>query len=78
MASIDFEAKIEDASPTDSVRGPLLAWDSSLAATPLGFGWDAEPVVVDWFGDGKPDLLVTAGGGPSGRTARVFRAQPVR
>jgi hypothetical protein len=36
-------------------------------------GWDAEPVVLDWFGQGAPDLLVSSGGGPAGRTAWVFR-----
>jgi hypothetical protein len=79
MASIDFEARIEDASPSESesVRGPLLAWDASVEAAPLGFGWDAEPVVVDWSGAGEPDLLVTAGGGPSGRSARIFRPLPL-
>jgi hypothetical protein len=76
MASIDLETKIEDESPAEPVREPLIAWDSSVVATPLGFGWDVEPVVVDWFGNGEPDLLVTAGGGPSGRSARVFRALP--
>lgn len=50
-----------------------LAWDPSVGATPLGFGWDAEPLVLDWDGLGRNDLLVTAGGGPSGRRARLFR-----
>ena len=54
-------------------HGPALTWDPSVGPTPLGFGWDAEPVVLDWYGAGRPDLLVTAGGGPRGRRARVFR-----
>jgi hypothetical protein len=78
MASIELEAKVDETplTPSDSNSTreprPLLAWDVSVAARPLGFGWDAEPLVLDWFGNGAPDLLVTAGGGPSGRTARIF------
>src|SRR5262249_30494421 len=39
---------------------PRLAWDESVALAPLGVGWDAEPVVIDWFGKGNPDLLVSS------------------
>ncbi|MEW4567488.1 hypothetical protein AB1L88_06430 [Tautonia sp. JC769] len=49
------------------------AWDDSAGPQPLGFGPDAEPIVLDWFGRGEPDLLVTARGGPAGRRARVYR-----
>ncbi len=52
---------------------PELRWDSSVEARILGFGWDADPTVVDWFGAGEPNLLVTAGGGPKGRSARIYR-----
>ena len=47
MSAIDLETNIEDASRAESIPGPLplLAWDASVAATPLGFGWDAEPLV---------------------------------
>src|SRR5437763_9128069 len=51
-----------------------LAWDPSVAARPIGLGWDAEPLVLDWEGRGRPDLLVTSGGGPRGRIARLYRA----
>ena len=50
-----------------------LGWDVSLTARPIGLGWDAEPVVVDWEHSGRPDLLITSGGGPSGRSARLYR-----
>ncbi len=73
MASVDLEARIEDEPAVRPGADEFLTWDPSVGATPLGFGWDAEPVVLDWFGDGRPDLLVTAGGGPRGRRARIYR-----
>src|SRR4051794_23323963 len=78
MASVDLDAKPEhDASapPTSTVSSPAprIAWDPSVGPIPIGFGWDAEPLVLDWHGEGERDLLVTAGGGPRGRRARVFR-----
>jgi len=36
-----------------------LSWDSGAGPQPFGFGFDAEPVLVDWFGRGVQDLLVT-------------------
>jgi hypothetical protein len=76
MASVDLETKGENETGAEPAPAPRLAWDPSVAATPLGHGWDAEPVVVDWSGDGEPALLVTAGGGPRGRTARLYRPLP--
>ncbi|MGE5754635.1 MAG: FG-GAP repeat domain-containing protein, partial [Planctomycetaceae bacterium] len=76
MASVDLETKGENDTGAEPAPAPRLAWDPSVAATPLGHGWDAEPVVVDWSGDGEPALLVTAGGGPRGRTARLYRPRP--
>jgi hypothetical protein len=55
---------------------PVFVWDRSVSWTLLGLGWDAEPVVLDWFGQGGPDLLVSAEGGPNGRVARVYRHRP--
>ena len=57
------------------VEGPggPLGWDVSVDATPLGLGWDAEPVVLDWSGRGDADLLVSSGGGPDGRVVRLHR-----
>jgi len=78
MASVDPDAKAEG-EETPTPREPAagwLQWDPSVGPTPLGFGWDAEPLVDDWFGEGRPDLLVSAGGGPHGRRARVFRNLP--
>src|SRR5205823_6182391 len=48
MSAIDLETNVEDASRAESIQGPLplLAWDASVAAAPLGFGWDAEPLVL--------------------------------
>ena len=52
---------------------PRFAWDSSVEAIPLARGWDAEPCIVDWFGTGEADLLVSSGGGPLGRAAWLYR-----
>lgn len=40
----------------------------------IAAGRDAEPVVVDWSGEGRPDLLVSVAGGPAGRLAWLYRA----
>lgn len=50
-----------------------LKWDATVSLVPLAAGCDAEPVVLDWFGHGNPDLLVSTAGGPRGRIAWVFR-----
>ena len=78
MASVDLDAKAEgeETPPQRRPAAGWLAWAPSVGPAPLGFGWDAEPLVVDWFGGGRPDLLVSAGGGPRGRRAGVFRAPP--
>jgi hypothetical protein len=84
MASVELDTKTENETTPEAGAGPRLSWDPSVEAAPLGHGWDAEPVVLDWFGQGGPDLLVTAGGGDRGRTARVYRpltsaeGQPLR
>ena len=87
MASVDLETNSENVEENRNgnetgadepvpAAVPRLSWGPSVAATPLGHGWDAEPVVLDWSGDGAPALLVTAGGGPRGRTARVYHPVP--
>src|SRR5437588_132745 len=68
MATADLETKPQDepgANHEPEVAG--LGWDASVATRPVGAGWDAEPLVLDWDGRGRADLLVTSGGGPSGR-----------
>jgi hypothetical protein len=57
--------------------GPQLSWDSSVQAVPLGRGWDAEPIIVDWLGQGRADLLVSSGGGGSAREVWLYRALTV-
>jgi hypothetical protein len=78
MSAADLDTKTEDEPKAASEPGVRLSWDGSVGATPLDTGWDAEPVVVDWSGRGAPDLLVTAGGGPLGRTARLYRPLSAR
>jgi hypothetical protein len=73
MGFLELDEKTEAEAPVQDPGSSRLAWDPSVGAAPLGFGWDAEPVVLDWFGGGEADLLVSAGGGPKGRRARVFR-----
>src|SRR5262245_29363229 len=53
MASVEFDSKTENDVPAEVERRPRIAWDSSLGATPLGHGWDAEPLVLDWYGQGE-------------------------
>jgi hypothetical protein len=66
------EAPQADVGP-EWVSGQTLARHDPSVPAPLSWGWDAQPVVLDWFGEGKADLLVSAGGGPRGRSARVYR-----
>ncbi len=73
MASADLVVSPEDEPAQAERTGDRLTWDPAVGPTALGFGWDAEPVVLDWYGEGRPDLLVTAGGGPQGRRARIYR-----
>ncbi len=79
MATADLatQPQEEPGVPADPGAEPAsagLAWDASVVARPLGLGWDAEPLVIDWEGRGRTDLLVTSGGGPLGRAARLYRA----
>lgn len=74
MSGVDLDDKGLEDKAAGASGGPRLAWDPAVGPTPLGLGWDAEPLIVDWDGDGRNDLLVTAGGGPEGRHARLFRA----
>lgn len=76
MSGVDLDVKPEGGSLPESGPAARLAWDPEVGPTPLGFGWDAEPLALDWDGDGRGALLVTAGGGPRGRQARLFRPLP--
>ncbi len=73
MASVDLDATADQETKNEVASGPRFHWDPAVGATPLALGWDSEPVVLDWDGDGVPDLLVSAGGEPIGRTARIYR-----
>ncbi|CAN5846067.1 hypothetical protein BH23PLA1_BH23PLA1_01120 [soil metagenome] len=63
----------ETESKVKAISGGPLPWDDSVGPVPLVAGADAEPVVLDWFGRGEPDLLVSAIGGPKGRIVRIYR-----
>jgi hypothetical protein len=76
MAELELDAQAERDEQPLALPESRLAWDPAVGPTPLGFGWDAEPLVLDWFGEGIYDLLVSAGGGPHGRRARVYRPAP--
>jgi hypothetical protein len=76
MAAIDLELNVEEATEAPPEHTASVAWHTSVEAIALGFGQDAEPLVVDWFGNGQPDLLVTAECGPAGRRAVVYRLLP--
>jgi FG-GAP-like repeat len=76
MGSQGIDEIIEDEAPAPEAGEPRLAWDPKVGPTPLGFGRDAEPLVLDWFGAGEPDLLVTAGAAARSRRARLFQPRP--
>ncbi len=85
MATVDEDANAEltsaattqdedDSAPSARLEsGTPLRLHEAAGPVPLGAGWDAEPVAVDWNGRGLADLLVSAGGGPAGRSARLYR-----
>jgi len=75
MAEADFATQPESDSDSaiDSRSVPRLAWDSSVEATPVARGWDAEPCILDWYGSGQADLLVSCGGGQRPRSAWLYR-----
>lgn len=75
MESVGTWTDEADRSPSSGVSSGVvtLAWDDSVGPQPLSFGTEAEPIVLDWFGRGEPDLLVTARVGPSGRRSRVYQ-----
>ncbi|MGE3821542.1 MAG: hypothetical protein AB7I30_19190, partial [Isosphaeraceae bacterium] len=73
MASLDLDSSTGQDEPSTATRPAELTWEPSVGPSPLGFGWDAEPLILDWFGQGRHDLLVSAGGGPKGRRSRVYR-----
>ncbi|RUL87371.1 hypothetical protein [Tautonia sociabilis] len=60
------------ADETSATRS-VLVWDESVGPQPLGFGPDAEPIVLDWSGRGEPELLVTTRVGRAGRRSRLYR-----
>ena len=73
MAEADFATQPESDSEIDSRSVPRLAWDSSVEATPVARGWDGEPCILDWYGSGQADLLVSCGGGQRPRSAWLLR-----
>src|SRR4051794_9434562 len=73
MAEVESAIRSEGDEETVSSSEPRLSWDPSVAAIPLGRGWDAQPCVLDWSGAGHADLLVSAAGGPGGRMAWIYR-----
>ena len=50
MASVDLDAKAANEVAAETPTAASIAWHSSVSATPIGLGWDIEPVVLDWFG----------------------------
>ena len=70
---LDETSESETEAVTQEAVASTLAWGPAVGPIPLGFGWDSEPVVMDWHGHGEPDLLVSAGGGELGRQARIYR-----
>jgi hypothetical protein len=76
MSAVDLERNAGDEASDAAAIEPQFSWDPAAGPIPLSIGWDAEPIVLDWFGAGEPDLLVTADGGPAGRTAWILRRAP--
>lgn len=67
------ETGAEAESKVAAISGGPLAWDASVGPIDLLAGADAEPIILDWYNLGEPDLLVSALGGPKGRSVRVYR-----
>jgi len=78
MASVGLESNTEGGDPgSNGEHVVAIAWDASVQSGPLGHGWDAEPLVLGWFGSDQSDLLVTASGTGAGRNAWIHRRIPV-
>ena len=45
------------------VSGEMLERDPMVGPAPIAAGRDAQVVVLDWFGEGRPDLLVSVADG---------------
>ena len=76
MGSQGIDEVVADEAPEPGSAERRLIWDPAVGSTPLGFGPDSEPLVLDWSGDGAPDLLVTARGETHRRRARLYRPVP--
>src|SRR4051794_28558893 len=70
MATADVDARTEGEAEAAPAIEPSLGWDESVAARPMGRGWDSGRVVLDRDGRGSAGLLVLANGG---RSARLYR-----
>lgn len=70
----ESEAVDEDQGGTAVEPGQELEFEGSVGPIPMFAGWDAEPLVLDWFGEGRPDLLVSSCGGTKGRLVQIYRA----
>lgn len=73
MAELEITSEPDGDGDVAPRAEPRLTWDASVEAVPLARGWDAEPCIVDWFGTGQADLLVSSGGGPHGRSVWLYR-----
>ena len=73
MSTVDQgpDPEVEVAGGSEVESGRPLRLSATVGPVPIAAGWDAEPVVLDWFGSERPDLLVTFGGGPRGRFSRI-------
>jgi hypothetical protein len=63
-----------DGEPAGGPDAAFLGWDGSVEAVAPGFGGHAEPVIVDWAGLGRADLLLTACAGDAGWSTRLYRS----
>jgi len=77
MAEVESEIRSESDEEVVSGSEPRLSWDPSVTAVPLGRGWDARPCILDWFGSGRADLLVSAGFRIERANARFEGGEPV-
>lgn len=76
MPWVDQEARTEVVTGSERpgrLDGGWLRLRDGVGPVPIRAGWCPEPLVLEWFGEGRADLLVVTEGGDLGHAATLFR-----